>query len=134
MHSLDACAACPVQFVSLLWVPAKGDRLRRPWEFGHLWLGRAATAIAIADIYYAFVAIMDDSTWVRLLLLLPLLPRRPLLLLPLPLLLVDCPGWNEAGVSDRIPRHERHEPPAQAWATYTGILVGVVVAGVVLEM
>ena len=131
MHSLDACAACPVQFVSLLWVPAKGDRMRRPWEFGHLWIGRAATVIAIADIYYAFITIMDDGTWASLLLLLPMKPPRPMLLLPLPLPLVDCPGWNEAGVSDRIPCPG---PPSQAWATYTGILGGIVVAGVVLEM
>lgn len=57
--------ACTVlafaQFSAIVFRPAKGQRLRRAWELSHAWVGRAAAAVAIANIYYGMLHMWEGD-------------------------------------------------------------------------
>lgn len=52
-QDVDACkfCCCRLQMTALLYRPLKTQPIRRYWNWAHWWLGRAATALAISNIY-----------------------------------------------------------------------------------
>ncbi|PRW60222.1 Ferric-chelate reductase 1 [Chlorella sorokiniana] len=59
--------ACTVlgalQFSAIVWRPAKHQRFRFAWELWHHWAGRAAAVVAIANIYYGCIHMVDLGAW-----------------------------------------------------------------------
>ena len=54
---------CFVQISALVLRPAPDAKFRKPWAFGHRWIGRAVAVLAIANIYYGIIHVAVLGTW-----------------------------------------------------------------------